>query len=72
MFAIENTHVKCVEALLTLTAYDLEDEFEEFAEGTQQLNVNAADTDGRTALTYARTRIHAAIVALLKARGAPE
>jgi ankyrin repeat protein len=53
MFAIENTHVKCVEALLTLTAYDLEDEFEEFAEGTQQLNVNAADTDGRTALTMA-------------------
>ena len=53
MFAIENAHVQCVQALLTLTVYDLGDEFEEIGEGAQQLNVNAADTDGRTALTMA-------------------
>ena len=55
MFAIENDHVKCVELLLTMTVFDVDDEFAEVeADGsTQQLNINAADTDGRTALTMA-------------------
>ena len=55
MFAIENDHVKCVELLLTMTVFDLEDEFADVEPdgSTQQLNINAADTDGRTAMTMA-------------------